>query len=438
MYRAECAKEAVAPAAAEQPVSEGERAYLDLTHLTLPGFVEFALSNRPDVVEARLAVSNAYLKLVSVSSEEYPFIDLSGGYSRGTHNSGPHFCWRQTGDADAQFAFSLLLCDFGRLDAQERAAREGIVAAQRDYANKELLVFEEVARTYFTLLQQDALLAVAATNEMQYAEHLKQAETLFSAGEVKKLDVLKARLDLSDAQLTTIRASNDVVIASADFIRALGLEADGADRLDILPPADDCFQAAKRELPVSTEDALAALAFARTNAPSLMVARAKLRVAAAQVDYAVADLLPSLSLDANFNYVDPVWNFHWGISAVQSLFQGYRKTTAVDSAVVDMLAAREAVSQAEQQLSYDLSVATATRDTARQSLETALVQIKQARENLDTVVAEYRLGEASRIDFTDAVSAYSTAEGARVKAFYTGQIAEAGLVRLTGKGVDFQ
>ena len=74
----------------------------------------------------------------------------------------------------------------------------------------------------------------------------------------------------------------------------------------------------------------------------------------------------------------------------------------------------------------------------KKALENARVQVKQARENLDNVIAQYRVGEASRIDFTDAASAFSGAEGARIKAFYAGQIAEAVLVRLTGAGVEYK
>ncbi len=411
--------------------------FVDLTKLTLPEYVEYALTNRPDVISAQLAVSNAYLKLVAITSGEYPIFGMSGGYSQSTHN-GPHFSWRQSGDAKASFNMELLLCDFGRLDAKELEARENIIAAQRDYADVQLSVFEDVTTAYFTLLRNDALLAVACTNEQQYAEHLKQAQTLFDAGEVKNLDVLKARLDLSDAHLKTITASNDVVTASAEFIRSLGLKSDRAERLDVLPPKPDTLAKPRRELPITNMKATDALIFARTNAPSLMILRAKLRAASARVDYAVADLLPSLSLDAGFNYVDPAWNFSWGVNAIQSLFEGYRKTSAVDSAVVEMQSAREAVFLAEQDLSCRLSLAVATRDTAIQALENARIQVRQARENLDNVIAQYRVGEASRIDFTDAASAFSGAEGARIKAFYAGQIAEAVLVRLTGAGVEYK
>ena len=45
---------------------------------------------------------------------------------------------------------------------------------------------------------------------------------------------------------------------------------------------------------------------------------------------------------------------------------------------------------------------------------------------------QYRLGDASRIDYTDAVADYAIALGKRVQAFYEGQLAEARILRLTG------
>ena len=420
-----------------EPSVPNDEEFLDLTNFTLAEYVDFAMTNRPDVASSMWAISNATLKLTSITSGEYPLFDFGAGYSQSTHN-GPHFSWRQKGNADASFRMEFLLYDFGRLEAQELEARENIASADRDFCETLLKVFEEVTKAYFTLRQNDALLAVACTNEAQFADHLRQAETLFEAGETKNLDVLKARLDLSDARLATIVASNNVATAAADFIRTLGLESSNTERWDVMAPQEDRLAEPRRDLPVTDFNVFDAMDFARTNSPSIMMLRAKLRAASARVDYTVADLLPSLSLGANFSYADPAWNFGWSLDAVQSLFQGYRKTSAVDIAVVEMLAAQEAVFKAEQQLSYDLSVAIAQRDTASQSLANAEVQVMQAKENFDNVVAQYRVGEASRIDFTDAATAYSAAIGARVKAFYAGQIAEATLVRLMGIVVDYE
>ena len=407
---------------------------VNLLGASFVNFVEFAMTNRPSLEVARLAVSNAALSVIEATSDRELQMNLAGGFSQATENRGSHFSWHQRrGKGTADVSFDLLLIDCGRVDARERQAREELVAAQRDLEEAEFKVFAEVAETYFILLRNDALLEVAHTNEYQYAEHLRQAEQLHEAGEAQKLDVLKARVDLSDAKLLTINASNDVMTASAEFLRALGLQADRASRADVLRVAKDTFAAsARRELPVTRFRAEDGLQLARTNAPALRALRAQLRAASANVDYTVADLLPKLSLSSAFSFADPTWNWSWGFTAIQTVLDGYRKRTAVDHAVVAMEAARLAVDEAEQTLSRDLAVAVATRDNAQQSLETARVEVEQAKENLETVIEQYKLGEASRVDFTDAAGSYASALGARVKAFYAGEIAEAALIRLTG------
>jgi len=432
--RAREAQDAVAAATNDVAVaSSGDVRRVNLKGLRFVELVEFAMTNRPSLEIARLSVSNAAISVIEATSDRHLQMNLSGGYSQSTAN-GSHFSWLQRrGKGTADISFDLLLVDCGRIDAEERRARENLVAAQRDLEDTEFEVFDDVANSYFTLLMNDALLEVARTNEYQYAEHLRQAELRHSAGEAQKLDVLKARVDLSDARLAVINASNDVLTAGAEFIRSLGLQADRATRDDLLAAAKDSLAAeGKRELQVTLFHAEEGLAMARTNAPSLRALRARLRAASAEVDYAVADLLPKLSLSSAFSFADPAWNWSWGLGAVQTVLDGFRKRSAVDHAVVDMNAARIAVDEAEQKLSCDLAVASSTRDNALHSLETARIEVSQARENLETVIEQYKLGEASRVDFTDAAGSYAAALGARVKAFYAGQIAEARLIRLTG------
>lgn len=407
-------------------------ARVNLLGSSLQDYVAFAAANRPNLEAARLAVSNAALELVSVSADRHLQMSLSGGYSQATANTH-EFSWHQKrGKGTADVSFDLLICDFGRIDARERAARENLVSAKRALAETELAVFDEVCQAYFALLRSDALLEVARTNEFMHAEHLRQAESLFGAGEAKKLDVLKARVDLSDARLETINASNNVVTAGAEFLRSLGLESDRAAREDVLGVSTNALEAMVGGLPATAYSATEALQIARTNSPALMVLRARLRASMADVDYAIADLMPKVTLSSAFSFVDPAWNWSWGFRAVQSVLDGLRKETAVDAAVVAMESARTAVEAAEQQLSCDLAVAAATRDNARQSLDTARVEVAQARENFENVMMQYRVGDASRLDFTDAASTLASALGARVKAFYAAEMAEGVLVRLTG------
>lgn len=410
------------------------RSCADLSGGGLVDYVAFALTNRPAVMDARLAVERARLALELVDSERAAKVNLRGGFSQSTANRTSHFSWHQEpGKATAGVEFDLLLVDFGRISAQEREACENLAGALLDLSETEFTVFEEVSRGYFTVLRNKALLEVAYTNEHTYAEHLRNAESRFGAGEARKLDVLKARVDLSGARLQTISASNDVVGAEAQLLLALGLEGDLTDRERVIPGADRITMT-KTALPPTVYTAADALELARTNSPAVKAARARLRAAYGTVDYAVADLLPKITLSSAFSFADPAWNWSWGFSAIQTLLDGWRKENAIRRAMVDLKSARNAVEQREQKLAHDLEVAASTRDNARESLAAAAVEAAQARENLQTVQEQYRVGEASRLDFTDAAGSLTSALGAQVKAFYAAEIAEANLIKLTGAG----
>lgn len=408
-------------------------ATISLKGMRLVDYVAFAVTNRPDLEVSRLAVSNAVLELAQVTSDRELRLGLSGGYSQSTANGTSHFSWHQNrGRATTDFTFDLLICDFGRIDARERQARENLVGARRDLDDAEFAVFNEVAGSYFALLRNDALLEVARTNEFQYAEHLRQAESLFKAGETKKLDVLKARVDLSDARLATINASNEVLTAAAGFMRALGLDDIHTRIPDLIEYGANALETPKPTLNPSSFGVEEALCLARTNSPSILTLRSRLRAASAEVDYRIANLMPEITLSSAFAFADPAWNWSWGFKAIQTVLDGKRRERELDMAVLAMESAKLDVDRAEQQLSHDLAVAAANRDNARESLATAKVEVQQALENLDTVKQQYSVGDASRLDFTDAASALASALGTRVKAFYAAEIAEAELIRLTG------
>lgn len=432
IHNAQVAKEEVFPFS--DPPAQDSSGRVRLCGFQLADFVDFALTNRPEVLSAELALESSVLAVKAVESGKpfMPHLNMSAGYGQSTANGTSHYSWRNSGRANASVALEMLLVDFGRYDADFRAVCEDMAAAEMALDETRLNVFEEVSTSYFTLLMKDALLDVARTNEWECINHLSQASNRFESGEAKLLDVLRARLDLSEAVQARIAASNDTVTASAEFLRALGLSADRAAREDVMPCSSGTLASALKVFEPSAMSAAEALDFARTNSPALMVKRARLRVAVNEVDWAVADLFPELKLSSSFNFADPAWNWSWAFGAAQSLFLGWRKTTAVDAAVIRMRSAAADVEAAERTLSRDLSVAVAARDNSAASLAAARTAVAQAFENLRVADEQYKLGEASRIDHTAAVSGYASALGGRIKAFYEGQISEARLIRLVG------
>ena len=421
-------------------------AKVDLSDYSLRELVAFAMTNRPSMAAAALAVADARLALreiaadaplVSGSPWNSPRLSVSGGYSAASA-SDSRLRWRTDGNASAGLSLDILLYDFGRNNARANQQVENVIAAEYDLIREGYAVFEGVSLAYFNLMEKDALLAVALTNETENAIHLQQAEYRLSAGEAQKLDVTRAKLELSQARENTIVASNEMVIAGAELMKALGLDAAKGGRDAVYPSNGRALAEALRGFADTGYGLDEAYDLARTNSPAMAIARARLRAASHAVDYAVADLMPSVSASVGISWADPLWAWHWGVSAAQSLFQGFRKVTAVDRAVVAMHEAAVAVDEAEQRLSLDLEAAIATRDNAVKKRDTARASVLNAREDLAMVKAQYLEGEASRVDFTVSVSSYATALGSRVKAFYAGQRAEAVLFGLLGRVPEYR
>ena len=416
----------------------------DLRNRPLSWLVDFAMTNRPSVVAARLAVEDAKLNLKQlaadapiVSKTPWTSLKLTGnaGYDvvseQSRHLDGIEFS--SDGTFSGSLSLGVLVYDFGRYGAAAEAAGENLIAAELNLTETGFSVFEEVAGAYFAVHEKSALLEVAMTNEFEYAEHLRRARDLLDAGEAQMLDVTRARLDLSQARELTVAASNDVTVALAELMFALGVDAERADASALLPAPGEALASVRQAFSDSRCTFGEAFVPARTNAPAMAVARAKLRAASAKVDYALADLLPSVSATTSLGWTDPMWIWRGGVNIVQSVFQGFRKTTAVDRSVVAMKSAAAAVDEEEQRLSRALEIAIAERDNAVKARETAGASLADAAENLKTVKMQYLEGDADRIDFTSSVSAYTTALGSRISAFYRGQTAEAKLFRTTGR-----
>ena len=416
---------------------------LDFSGASLAELVGFAVTNRPSIASKVLAVEDARLALRQLAADapilsETPWTaisaSLSGKHSESTGgiSSSHGGSWRTSGGASAVMSIDLLLWDFGRYDASAKAQVEKVIAAEYALAAETHSVCREAAVAYFDFMESRALLEVAFTNRQQYAEHLDFAEESLKAGEANKLDVLKARLDLARAQQSVVTASNRVDTTGAALMQALGVDAGRGTSAEAFGRAPVGVDSVRRGFARTTDGVEEAFAFARTNAPALRVARARLRSASHSIDYAIANLMPKISASTSFSWTDPLWYWSWAFSGAQSLLSGGRDVAAVDRAVVAFESAVVDVDAAEQQLSVDLEKAVANRDNSAQAVASAVAAMRSARENLDTVREQYAVGAANRVDLSDAIAADSQARGDCISAFYDGQRAEAAIFGILG------
>lgn len=397
--------------------------------LALTNLEQSALLYHPSILQARQAVESARLQCRMTHAGRLPQLSASGAYNRSTQNSsGRPSSTEAQGTWSGSLGLDLLLYDFGKLDAQERQAREALIAAEEQLRTAELDVVYAVRTAFFELHRSIELYGVAQETVKQYAEHLEEARVMVQVGTRRQYDATKAEVDWGNAALDLITVSNAVVTTRAQLNRALGLAE--------FPS----FSIRADTMPSRPEPQIADLmSQARANDPNLAVLRARTRSASFYVDQTVAELYPDLSLGSSYNLsgrdFPATWNFSWALRLAQDLFTGYRKTDLIKTAVTQLRIARSREADAEQTLFENLINAVAQYKSARKRMEIAQMIERQASENCEIVNEQYRVGSSSSIERTDAQVTLTQAQADVVRARYDEQAAVARLARLVGDPV---
>ena len=392
--------------------------------LTLEEAVGLALSNSPAVFQARAGLIVAESQLQDARADYLPSVNGSASYTRSKEfnpNSGAGNSYH------AGLTLSQKLLSFGR---QEAALRQARAKCEASVAQVQAAINTAAFNTrlaFFDLQRAQDLLVIALENVRDFAVHLEQVRVMTGLGTRIRYDVTKAEVDLGNARLAALNASNTLLTARATLARALGLTEEFPCPLAATPVA----------LPPVGEDRGVLYQQGRQHNPNLIVLQRQADAANAAVDFAVADLRPDLSFGAGFSWsggafpLSRGWNL--GPSFSESLFNGWRKTSAIDAAAAGLQSSRAAIANREQQLFQDLITALIQLQTARAQAGVAEVVVRAARESLDLVNQRYRVGLATAVELTDAEVDVAQARTQQVQARHDELAAHASLLLNVGE-----
>jgi outer membrane protein len=113
-------------------------------------------------------------------------------------------------------------------------------ARRSQMRSKKLDVVNEVRAAYFNVLRQEKLLIAARDQADQLEKQLHRAEVRFKVGEVTKLDVLQAQIDLQNQELLILEYENLLATARLDLDLvvggSIGVDYTLADEFEITEP----------------------------------------------------------------------------------------------------------------------------------------------------------------------------------------------------------
>ncbi|MGU3316746.1 TolC family protein [Sphingomonas sp. M6A6_1c] len=163
------------------------------------------LRRLPDIIaaERRLAASNARIGVAV--SEYYPKFSLSGLLGTAAMVAGGVFGGDAT-QANGVLGLRWRLFDFGRVDAEIKAAKGRNAEALAAYRLTVLRASQDVEDAFSTLVQQEARAAILEQGELSLARARATSDTAYRGGVISLVDVLDADRRLLETRDGAIQA----------------------------------------------------------------------------------------------------------------------------------------------------------------------------------------------------------------------------------------
>ena len=414
--------------------------------------IGIALDNKQTLYSAELEVQSAEKGITGSYSGLLPSVNLSTSSGR-THypeqetisldfenNKLDTSVSRSTSSMSTGLSINQTLYDGGRSFNTVRQARTNLDIARLNQRQTRIQVIQNVASSYYGLLQAQQLLDVAEKNLNLSEQQVDLVQKQFDVGAVRKTDLLKADVARGQAKVDVLNRKTALDNARRQLFNDMGMQDFGQS---ISAVADEWTDVQV----LSSADALELL---KTKNPSLLIQQSRISLGVLQVKMAKGVRLPSLGAsmsystnaedsDALMEAVKNDWIVGMNLSLTVPLYSGSRLSTNQQQAKL---------SQQKSENDYitylnDLRVQV---ELLRKSLEnySEIIPINQsvvvsAEEDLKLVQGRYSLGSATILEVLDAQVSLIRSNSNLINTVHDARIREKNLKAILGTlDLDYQ
>lgn len=293
-------------------------------------------------------------------------------------------------------------------------------------------VYYEVAR----LTENEQVLKQTYKNTKQ---RLKRAEYNFEYGQVNKLDVLNAEVDIVNDSINLMNNRQLLKNAKRDLNVVINSELEQNFEVDTI---------------VSFTNQIQIENFVNTSSSNnVRLLQAEKNITISDYDYKAskAIFLPSIGLTGSYGWNEgnfPVTSFatsstttgvSGGVSLTWDLFDGGSGITRMKNAKINYDNQQLIKNQIKQQVQRDISNALGNYQTRLEVLELQTKNIQTAKNNFERSNEQYKLGQITSVELRQAQINLLNAQTSKNLAKYDAKIAELELLQLTGQllNIDF-
>jgi outer membrane protein len=398
--------------------------------LTLEQCVDIALKNNPQIHVAEGNFDAAEASFVLARSAYFPQISFqaSAAKSGGTFLVGPIARAGEFNNYAVGFQGQQLLFDFGKTIGHVSSSSNFADAANQDYraAQQDVILNTHVA--YFGLLQAKRVRDVSRETVKQTEEHLRQAQAFYKVGRNPEFDVVKAQVDVANANVSLITAENGLKIARVQLENALGTKLKENVVLE-----DNLEVPQERQVELQ-----AALETAFQTRPEVIASRARVQANEGLVTSAKAGHFPAISATGSYNWRgfaldQPLFNgWNVGVTFSIPIFEGWAVAAGVDQANANLKAAQASNDATIQSVVLDVQQQYLALQASAQAIEASKTLVAEAEQSLKLSEGRYNFGAGSPIEITDAQVTLSSARITYIQSLYNYRVSRARLQRAMG------
>ncbi|MBS1537338.1 MAG: TolC family protein [Bacteroidetes bacterium] len=413
--------------------------------LTIDKAVELGLANSKLVHASKAKIGAAEAKTSETSAGQLPSLTFQGGYSRLSNVEAPSFTLPGSTTkipiADPVLDNIVLKLSLQqpiftgfRLESATKIAQLTAEATRIDLLKDKSDVAFAIKSAYWNMYKAFQLKKVNDDNVVQVQAHLKDVESMERNGVATNNDVLKVKVQLSDAKLRQIDAKNMVLLSQVTMNNYLGQPL--TTEIELVTNA----QSATKDIG-SWESSMND---AKKQRPEVQAAELRMKAGEEGITMAKSSWYPQIALAANYNLNNPnqrifplkpeftgTWDV--GINVSMNIWNWGVTNHQTTQAELQVIQAQDAIGQIKEGINVEVTQSYLNLTQMKEKVKVAQEGVAQAEENLRLTNEKFKNGVAISTDVLDADFALLSSKTNYTNAVVDVEIAEARLQKALGE-----
>jgi outer membrane protein TolC len=378
--------------------------------VTLEEAVRLAVERDPLAVAAEAAVSNARSDQLVARGALLPSLNVNSFWANSSNERFDQATGRLVSESyTAQLQGGWDVFAGGRRFANLRSTGAALAAADAQYRSQRYNTILRTTELFYSAAAASDLVRVAGQRLERARQQQAAANTRLELGTVTRSDVLRAELEVGNAEVALLDAESDLRRTGLELGRQIGVEQQVAAEPAALPDTAPAL--------APTEQLIAE---ATSTAPAVRAAASTSRARRAERLAAYTPYLPTVRLSGGYDWFSFEWppdQRSWSMRVTASLpvFNGFQRESALQRAgAAERLAeARERDVRLQARVLVESGVSEIASAARRVEIADRAVQL--AQEDLRVIEERYGLGHATIIELQTSQVALADAEVAAVR-----------------------